>query len=382
MGDLFVETFAPQIGTYTDVGTASKTITSGNMNITGNGAAFTVGNNYTRLAEVVWAGNNWYLNCRMSPTSSALNQVAACFGLKSINTVQAQNVYWGLYFCSPINQWSVVIFNTTGDGLLASAGTKLTATAGQWVNIQASFVEQTLTVIATNENTSASSTVSYTWAYTYPISIIKPNSGRIVVSAGTSAFNISGYTFGTNYLRGVRIGFYGDSITSGYVSAGQANRYQDQYALATGNTIETFAGAADRSTDLSNSVALALYTTFSPNKIFLLIGTNDVANGILLATTQANIDAIISAFQGAGSQVYIGCCIPRDGVSLTTLNTWILAKNGVNGVTAIDLFSPLEDPAHAGRLNPTYTSEPALSAIHPNAAGMTVIKNALVAAGL
>jgi len=379
-GDMFTEDFNPNAGTYTNVGTIAPTFTTGNLSVTGNGGGnFSVAQNFMRLAEVIWSGNNWYVKTRVRPSVSTTGQVGAWFGMRSINPVQGDSIYWGIYYASSTNNWSVVIFNTVGNSTIADSPTNLVLPAGVWAILEASMDENTLTITATNEITSNTASCSFTFNTAYPIlGNIKPNTSQIVVGAPMSPWDISSIVFGSNYLIGVHAGYYGDSITSGYNAGSVADRHQNKFATATGKTIETFAGAGDRSIELSNPVALELYTRFFPQVIHILIGTNDAANSILLQTTKDNIDSIIDAFQTAGSRVYIGTCLARNGVNLDPINSWILAKDGVDGITVIDYYAASEDPSNPGDIDPAYSDDE----IHPNAAFCQIMANMQVAAGM
>jgi len=366
IGDLFVETFSPQVGSYTNVGGGSHVVTSGNMAISGGNGFFANG---ISMGDVVWNGNNWYLEYEFEATNTSNGQFATCFGLQSISA-QSQNVYWGLYYSFASNTFELDIFKIVtswpGDGLVMLPG--------ELIRVRAEFVESTLTVTATNLDTPDSLQVSYTWGYTLADTDIKPNTGTLYILAPVSTINLKSYKFGSLYLVGVDRAFFGDSITSGYYGGGTANRFQDLYAAQTGKSIATFAGAGDRSIELANTIALSYYTQFAPKKIHLLIGTNDIANGVPSGTTQTNINSIITAFQNVGSQVYIGTLLPRNGQNNLPLNTFI---NGLTGVTIIDYYTAMESSPGSGNINPLYSDDN----IHPNAVGEIFMKNLLVSSG-
>lgn len=379
-GDLFVENFSPQKGTYTDTGTAVSTITSGNMSITGNGAGnFTVGQNYSAMAEVMWSGNNWYHNSRVRPSTAANGQVGIWFGIKSVNSTQPQNVYWGIYFASPSDSWEIAIFNSGGNSTLANSATNLTLSAGQWATLEASFIESIFTVTATNESTSQSVSTSYTFDYHYPqVGGIKPNTGQIVVGAPMSPWDISGFQFGSDYLVGVDRVVQGDSISSGYYQLTEAQRFMDVYAMATGKTFAIFAGAGDRSIECANAIALSYYKQFKPKKVLIFCGTN---NPTTPANVVTDINTMISSWTSVGimlANIYVAEAIPRDGVNLLPLNA---AINAMSGVSKVQWYSTMEDSLIPGNLSPTYSDETVGSKIHPNALGASVMSAFLISIG-
>lgn len=372
-GDIFVEDFNPQVGTYVDSGTFSKVITTGNMAVSGGNGFFY---NNSILQDVVWNGNNWYFESEYVITTSAINDWGVMFGLQSITGGQPQNIYFGLYYFNANNSTAISLFGSNPAlGQIAPESTSLNATAGDRLKVRAEFVENIMTITATNVTNPNTVSLTYTFSYSLSVSSneVKPNTGKIIIIPSSTTTNIKFYKFGSPYAANVNRMFIGDSITSGYFGNAEANKFQNLYSVATGNSIATMAGAGDRSIELANATALSKYTLFSPTKVHILIGTNDVANGVSLATIQANINSIISAFQAVGSQIFIGTILPRNGQNNLPLNAFI---NGLSGVTVIDYYTAMEDTT-PGDINPAYSDED----IHPNAAGMIFMKNLLIASG-
>ena len=374
LGDLMVETFNPQVGSYTDNGVFTRTITPGNMALSGGNGFFS---KYTTISNVVWNGNNWYHECEYELTSSNNNDWGVVFGLQSITGIQPQSIYWGLYYFNANNSTAISLFGqNAGLGQIAPESPSLVATVGDRIKVRADFVEGTITITATNMTNPNSVSLVFNFNYTTAVNPnqIKPNTVRLAIIPSGNVTNIKSYKFGSLYVSKVDGAFLGDSITRGYFGGSTTNRYQNLYAAQTNKTIATFAGAGDRSIELSNIIALNYYVQFLPKKVHILIGTNDIANGIALVTTQNNINTIISAFQAIGSTIFIGTLLPRNGQNNLTLNAFI---NGLSGVTVIDYYTNMESSPGSGNINPTYSDDN----IHPNATGMIFMKNLLVAAG-
>jgi len=376
-GDIFTETFAPTAGTYTLTGTAATTVTSGNMAISGGNGFFS---NQVVLDDIVWNGNNWYFESEYIMNGVTIGEFSSCFGFVSVSGVQLQNLYFGLYYATTTNNFQLDIFKSDpAFGQIISSdsvGQYLNVVSGQRVRLRADFTESTIVVTAYNLDPSNLNSVSvtYTWGYTLAATEIKPNLGKLMVSAPVTAIDLKSYKFGSQYLNGVDRLFRGDSITSGYFGGAEADRYQNQYATATGKTIATFAGAGDRALETNQSAVLNHSTIFNPVKSHILLGTNDKASGQSDAAIISNISGIIAADQASGASVYVGTLLPRNGQNNLSINALISA---LTGVTIIDYYTNMEFPVASGNINPLYSDD----LIHPNLAGETFMKNLLIASG-
>jgi len=373
-GDLFYDDFSPTIGTYTDAGTSTHDITSGNLAV-GGGNGFPT--NTISISEVIWSGNNWYFETEYEHTATSLNETGVWFALRSVNPAQGENIFFGLYFFEVANQVNVDIFGTNPlQGQIARSSGKLTVTGNQRVRLRAEFVETTLTVTATNLVTSLSQSVSFTYNYTIVgASNIKPNIGQLQILPSANICNIKYLKFGTEYFKGVEVLYIGDSITSGYFSGAESNRFQNLFAVQTNKSVATFAGAGDRSLEFINNTHLNLLLQLEPKKVHILLGTNDIANALGAGPTTTRLQTIITAFLNIGTQVYIGTILPRNGIDLLTINSNI---RGFSNVTVIEYYNTMESSPGSGNINPLYSDDD----IHPNPIGNIFMKNLQIAAGL
>lgn len=375
IGDIFVDKFNPQIGTYYTSGSAVRTVTAGNMSISGGNGFF---NNLVILDNIIWNGNNWYTEHEYIINGTAQGQYSACFGFVSTNTIQPQNLYYGLYYAPIANKFNLDIFKSNPSlGQIISSGTsgqRLSVVSGERVKLRADFTESTIVVTATNMTTPDSVSVTYTWPYNVGATNIKPNLGQLTISAPTTAIDLKSFKFGSQYSVGVDRLFIGDSITSGYYGGSESNRFQNQYAIATGKKIATFAGPGDGTKETNKTAVLNYIKLFKPKKAHILLGTNDIANGLSQATIQANLSAIISSLVSIGTIVFVGTILPRNGQNNTVLNTYI---RGLSGVTVVEYYNNMESSPGSGNINSAYSSDN----IHPNAVGETYMKNLLIASG-
>jgi lysophospholipase L1-like esterase len=375
MDILVQEDFNPSAKSYTNLGTATRNITGGTMLIGGGTGFFT---NVIQCNDVVWVGNDWFIEYIFSLSNVNTNEIGICMGLNSINVSQNQSLNFGVYAAVTPGNFNVDIFNATNSTQLISSGSsgnRLNAAIGNKIKVTAFFKESVLTVIATNLDNPNTVVVSYTFSYALAAPNIKPNSGKLNILASSSTATMYSWKFGTAYYKNVDVLFLGDSITSGYYVGNESSRFQNVYSSLTGKTVATFAGAADRTIEIVNSTSLSMYTSLLPKKVHILIGSNDVANGILNTTIQNNLTTIINAFLAIGTKVYIGTLLPRNGVNLTTINTFI---RNLSNVTVIEYYNVMESSPGSGNINPVFSDDN----IHPNVTGAAFIAQKAVLIGM
>ena len=100
----------------------------------------------------------------------------------------------------------------------------------------------------------------------------------------------------------------------------------------------------------------------SPDKIFLMIGINDLLMGRTTKRILANYKEILSVLKRElpRTEVFVQSLLPVE--KMENVSDGIIELNGVlkrlaeeNGITFIDLFTPFSDPAVG--INPDYTDD-------------------------
>ncbi len=142
----------------------------------------------------------------------------------------------------------------------------------------------------------------------------------------------------------------GDSITAGWAYARPAT-------INKGIAGDQSTPAADRFfTDVN---------VHRPRLVTIMIGTNDIANGVSVATIEANITAMVQTATNAGIGVILGTIPPagnttiRPTDTITAVNSWIITYAQQNNLTVADYHAALwpYDAANYG------------DALHPNDTG-------------
>ena len=147
-----------------------------------------------------------------------------------------------------------------------------------------------------------------------------------------------------------------------------------------GTTIVSRAIPGDMSTN-ANDRFFSDVIIARPRLVTILIGTNDIANGVQLATVENNIAAMVQLAKSHGIGVILGTVLPagntsaRPDATIQSLNTWIVSYAGSQGLFVADYntaFSP-------------YDSTDFVDGLHPNAQGygiMSAVMNAVLPTAL
>lgn len=252
---------------------------------------------------------------------------------------------------------------------LAATGSSFTFSIGDRIKVR--FVKSDLTYTAYVSNlTTGSAEISCT---------------DTVVSSGTvDATNVPGQfhlaTIGGDqdweYLRvssteqkNVDFGFVGDSITYTYSSNTFAGAWQR--TLMANYPLRTYTNLASPSA-VTTSIGLPEALLVHARTYIMMIGGNDVLNGVAYATIETEYKNIRNTLAAQGSRIIHCKATPRDTLNMTTLNNFIATMTDLYGDVVIDTFTPLS----AGTaLAAAYDSG---DGVHPNQAGHTLIANTIL----
>ena len=168
--------------------------------------------------------------------------------------------------------------------------------------------------------------------------------------------------------------FLGDSITQGYNLSNYFNNYPVINSGISGNTTR----------DVLNNMYDRVYI-YNPSKVIILIGTNDIFNGINKEETISNINKIISNIKTnlPNTKIYLESIYPINNSDSPSINHWMVGSRTnsfitsinnelkkIDGVTYINMYDSL---ILNGLLNLAYTYD----GLHMNSNGYTVITNKL-----
>lgn len=353
-GDIINDSFSPQIGTYSEHGTANMTITSGNMAIDGGSSALT---NYIQCDDYTYDVENIKFSMTYRMTSTATGQIGPLIIKKSTNGSLTYQVYFGIYFCPNPNKAILQVFGSTVNSLYV--GSEFDATTSDDLTIEGNFIESQFVIKAyVNGVQRDTYTISYNILSNPLVGEGKPNENVYRIVEASSTVNISNITINSSAYRYANVALCGDSNTAGYFVTNQAARHIQLLRDTYGHIVTVFSGSGDNTPSIDRckeSIAL-----FRPRKLVLAIGTNDYVASP--ATWQANYSALVTYFEGFGINVIVCSLLPQDANNVSGSKTWIDATyTGINPI--LDLYTAFKDGGTG--FNPTYTDD----GLHLNDAG-------------
>lgn len=163
----------------------------------------------------------------------------------------------------------------------------------------------------------------------------------------------------------VIVGF-GDSITAG----GYPAHLQALYKANGKDATVIDAGRSGERTSEGVGRIGGILSRYSPNKILIMEGTNDIRSGLSVATTQANLQSMINQAKAAGATPVIATLTPSNKAGSETLipevwNPMIKGLASGTGTRLSDQYAALI--GSWGSLN--------YDGLHPNSAGDAAIAN-------
>jgi lysophospholipase L1-like esterase len=208
------------------------------------------------------------------------------------------------------------------------------------------------------------------------------------LQAAEKAAKAEGYALMNATARRGQTVLAGDSITEGY----RVDEWFAGYTAETGQTVYNRGISAETSAELLarwQDTVLAL----EPSRIVLLIGTNDLAQGVTPDAVAANVAALLDRTRATvpDGRVTLLAVYPinpgrttgilryalvgkKSPAKIARLNELLAGVAAAAGATWLDLTADLADAT--GALDPRLSHD----GLHPNAAGYAVITARLVAA--
>lgn len=252
---------------------------------------------------------------------------------------------------------------------IAVTGSSFTFTIGDRIKVR--FVKSDLTYTAYVSNlTTGSAEISCTHT--------------TLSSSTTNATNVPGqFHLATNggdqdweYLdvdsteqKNVDYGFIGDSITYTYSASTFNGAWQR--ALMANFPTKTYTNIASPSA-VTTSIGLPEALLVHAKTYVMMIGGNDVLNGVAQATIETEYKNIRNTLAAQGSRIIHCKATPRDSLDMTDLNDFIETMTALYGDTVIDTFTPL---ATGTALAAAYDSG---DGVHPNQAGHTLVADTVL----
>lgn len=364
LGDIINDSFSPQVGTYSQNGTASYIITPGNMQIAGGSAAL---GNYIGLDDYSYNAENLKFSMTYRMTNTASGQVGPIIIRKSLNSGGLNyQVYFGIYSCPANNRAILQVFGSTVNSLYE--GPQFDLTTSDDATIEGEFLESSFVARAkVNGVLRDSFTINYNISNNPVVGEGKPNRGVYRIVEGFSTVNVSNIAISSQGYKYAHLATVGDSNGAGYFVTNQAARFQQLLRDQNGKIVTIFSGSGDNTIDVlacKESIG-----KFLPNKLLLAIGTNDYATNPGL--WEVNYAALVTYFEGLGIKVIVCSILPRNGFNYSGSKTFI--DNTYPTHTKVDLFTAFL--GSGTDINPLYSND----GLHLNDAGAIHYKSLVLA---
>jgi len=386
IGDLYNEDFSGgSLTNYTNTGSASASISGGTLNISG-GTANNTANVITRNLKTCF--DQSYRIVRFKVTANATGETIG-IGYAPKNSLSFPHcVYVTFNTSASTNRGQIKIHaissNAATDVALATSNSNISYTNGDIIEMRIDWSNPGTIEAKTKNITTGSDTVfiSYTSANLYVTTPVGAN------AIYTSAIYAMGATFsvlldvlGTKQKYGPTLVRLGDSITAGAFIGSSNQREVDCIRSQTSGLTETFACGGNTALDVFNSLSYVIQ--MKPKYAAIMVGINDLLNGITLGTTTTpgtylyNYQQILTTLVSNGIIPIILTILPVSSTvgANSTINTWnaALVSNFGNSYQIIDYNTQL---LSSGNLRTDCDSGDGL---HINALGHAIIGNYFIA---
>jgi lysophospholipase L1-like esterase len=197
-----------------------------------------------------------------------------------------------------------------------------------------------------------------------------PNTFEVNISDGGARAYTDATVAAAQYYLGNGFAVFGDSIASVSGGAGYGNSWSIMSPILSNQRLNyrgNLGIAGETSAQVLARVGDAL--AIGARIVVILVGHNDLTNGVTLATYQANITAIVTSLRAGGSLPVLCTLCPRGNTTYLAkellYNNWLRYYAQAQRIPLVDFFALLTDPATGMYLSGYDCGD----GLHPSAAG-------------
>jgi len=352
IGTLYNATTITSTSDWANNGLSGMSASGGKLIITGSNTTST---DFTKSADLTSIGTTCYDKWTITATFTAPTPSATTgiiwFGMRSNNTTASvfNTSPFGIDISNTGTQGTLYLRGGTGGVFLyATSATKLTIAAGDVIRIICSRSLWTYTArIMDITNPQADVSISYT--STGPLISSMQNAGFFTVYTQTATpISINSFNVYTGDRKNPDVVLLGNSKTMGKA----ATQYGTSLAglLGIHFSVLNLGGGGDGTAEVLRLLPSALAAN---GKVYILdgIGRNDIAAGVSLTTTEANMATIIAAIQATGAQVIVNTgtyetAVNQAPLATYTVSTWPGLAQDTYTATSANLSSVYADGIH------------------------------------
>lgn len=261
-------------------------------------------------------------------------------------------------------------FDGTTNAVVAQSAGSLTRNNGEWyrVAMRKSLANKLNTIAVTCVRELDGSTVSTSWTepLSYPQTSFSFSTGDFAIWSISGNVRIDYVKITVYDLKNVQDLFVGDSITHGAYATNMATRWASNVS----DNFSVSAGSGDGTQRVLDRIQNIV--NYNAQRVFLMIGGNDILLGVATATYRANYRAIVARLKAEKCKVVHLLATPRTPTDITPLNDWIKSEFALDQI--IDTYTPLKGSGNT--LASDYDSG---DGVHPNQAGHDLIRRTIKA---
>ena len=280
-------------------------------------------------------------------------------GITGGNPGPAKNSIIGYISCDTTDEGKLFLDHEQGgtwSNVASETATSMAVDVDDVINLTFTRSGHTYTIQAQNVTKSVTKSVSYTYPST--VSVVMPNFYKYSLYALGGNHNVDSFAVTSSITKYPKVAFIGDSITQGYSAANLAGRFASLLNARLNNSWDSIVWAGNYNTADDLRGMLNELELIAPDKIILMIGTNDIGNSLEFA--KAAISVLRNQLSFRKLQLLAQITIPpKSGSDDESLNAWLLANySNIIDIGAVALGD----------------------AVHPSGAGHTSISNTVAAA--
>jgi len=372
----FADDFSGTLGNWVQQGSASYSIVSGALHITGSGGATSA--NYIVETNYITAIHGYTVNFDLT-VGSTNGGSGFGWGIRSrqaytLGAGTDQNFWFGFDTdaTTPSLYGQLSVWTGTGAAPEFIGGTSIASDAlnfapGQKLHVQWTCREHVYECVMSNTVNGSNTRLSYYCDYgvDLPDNGFDPNGGGLAFWNLGGTQDVDNVTMTAHVLWPVDVVLVGDSTTSGYGALSTSATYPAQFQRYNpGLSVVTIsAGYLDTPTLLLMTNAI---NALQPKVVVVDIGINDVIEGIAIATTKANYTNLVNSIL---YPKLLCMTTPVAANDMTAVNLFIRT----NYIGTTNLVVDLWNPMRAGFTGTGLKSIYQFDTIHPNAIGYDVV---------
>lgn len=359
LGTLFENEFTES--DYTESGAVSATFNGDSITIIGSGGSL---EDVVRYNPFVTCRNNLIQTIRFTVDTFTVDSYGCGIKFVSVNGVGQRFYFSAILITSNNSERGKIYFygSDEADQDAFSLGISSASPVAVSLNdtLELNLTQNDMGYVATGYNLtqdpsrSSPVTLSYQYDTAFPFVTVYHNSAKLglVGFGGTQTVNY--WNVRTDEFQNVDLLIIGDSkvrYNPDLFAEGFAQMWKDNNPT---KKVFICFGASDKTTEMVQ--CLPELVQYRPRYAILLIGRNDIANGVSSAVWQANIDSMYGGLTDEGTIVYFQLPLPETVLDQSALTTYLTTTYPTRCISVPGTWNDVTD--NADGIHPNSTGHP------------------------